>query len=37
MSIQKSEIKLDVNGKAVNAYLASPANGGPGILLLHAW
>ena len=37
MSIQKSEIKLDVNGKSVNAYLASPANGGPGILLLHAW
>jgi carboxymethylenebutenolidase len=37
MSIQKSEIKLDVNGKSVTAYLASPANGGPGILLLHAW
>ena len=32
-----SEIKLDVNGKSVNAYLASPANGGPGILFLHAW
>lgn len=37
MSTQKSEIKLDVNGKSVNAYLAAPANGGPGILLLHAW
>ena len=37
MSIQKSEIKLDVNGKSVNAYLASPTSGGPGILLLHAW
>jgi carboxymethylenebutenolidase len=37
MSIQKSEIKLDVNGKPVTAYLASPANGGPGILVLHAW
>jgi len=37
MSIQKSEIKLDVNGKPVNAYLASPASGGPGVLLLHAW
>lgn len=37
MSIRKSEIKLDINGKSVNAYLASPANGGPGILLLHAW
>jgi len=37
MSIQKSEIQLDVNGKSVTAYLASPANGGPGILVLHAW
>ena len=37
MSIQKSDIKLDVSGKSVNAYLASPTNGGPGILLLHAW
>ncbi len=37
MSIQKSEIKLDVNGKSVNAYLASPSNGGPGVLVLHAW
>src|SRR5215510_7712704 len=37
MSIQKSEIKLDVNGKPVNAYLASPAAGGPGVLVLHAW
>lgn len=37
MSIQKSEIKLDVNGKPVNAYLAAPENGGPGVLLLHAW
>jgi len=30
-----SEIKLNVNGKSVNGYLA--AGGGPGILLLHAW
>ena len=37
MSIQKSEIKLDVNGKSVNAYLAFPSNGGPGVLVLHAW
>lgn len=37
MSIQKSEIKLDVNDRQVNAYLASPAGGGPGVLLLHAW
>ncbi|HQV95619.1 MAG TPA: dienelactone hydrolase family protein [Anaerolineales bacterium] len=37
MPIRKSEIKLDVNGKPVNAYLASPDGGGPGALLLHAW
>ena len=37
MSIQKSEIQLDVNGKKVNAYLATPTEGGPGVLLLHAW
>lgn len=37
MSIQKSEIQLDVNGKKVNAYLAAPDNGGSGVLLLHAW
>src|SRR5215510_15970548 len=37
MSIQKSEIKLDVNGKSANAYLASPSGGGPGVLVLHAW
>jgi carboxymethylenebutenolidase len=38
MSPQKSEIKLDVNGKLVNAYLASPAEGGgPGILVLPSW
>jgi len=37
MSIQKSEIKLDVNGQPVNAYLATPMDGGPGVLVLHAW
>lgn len=37
MSIQKSEIALDVNGKSAGAYLASPANGGPGILMLPSW
>ena len=37
MPVQKSEINLDVNGKSVKAYLASPSNGGPGVLLLHAW
>jgi len=37
MSIQKSEVKLDVNGKLVNAYLASPTDSGPGILVLPSW
>ena len=37
MAIQKSEIKLNVNDKKVNAYLASPEHGGPGVLFLHAW
>jgi carboxymethylenebutenolidase len=37
MSIQKSELQLDVNGKKVNAYLAAPENGGPGVLALPSW
>lgn len=37
MSIKKSEIKLDVNGKSANAYLATPESGGPSVLVLHAW
>jgi carboxymethylenebutenolidase len=37
MSIQKSEIKLDVNRKPLNAYLAVPSGGGPGILVLPSW
>ncbi|MEO5887687.1 MAG: alpha/beta fold hydrolase [Anaerolineales bacterium] len=37
MSIQKSEIKLDVSGQPVSAYLAAPKDGGPGALVLHAW
>jgi len=37
MSIQKSEIKLNVNDKTVNAYLATPQDEGPGVLVLHAW
>ncbi|HLO15345.1 MAG TPA: dienelactone hydrolase family protein [Anaerolineales bacterium] len=37
MSIQKSEIKLEVNRKPLNAYLASPSNSGPGILVLPSW
>lgn len=37
MPIQKSEIQLQVNDKKANAYLAGPENGGPGVLVLHAW
>jgi carboxymethylenebutenolidase len=37
MSIQKSEIQLLVNNNTANAYLAAPENGGPGVLVLHAW
>jgi carboxymethylenebutenolidase len=37
MTIQKSEIKLDANGKPVNAYLASSSNRGPGVLVLPSW
>lgn len=37
MSIQKSEIKLEVNGKPLNAYLAAPSGGGPGVLVLPSW
>ena len=37
MSIQKSEIQLQVNDKKANAYLAAPEKGGPGVLVLHAW
>jgi carboxymethylenebutenolidase len=35
MSIQTSDLQLNVNGKPVYAYLADGK--GPGILLLHAW
>ena len=37
MSIQKSTLELDVNGKTASAYLAEPEEGGPGVLVLHAW
>jgi len=37
MSIKKSEIKLDANGKPFNAYLTSPSNNEAGILLLPSW
>jgi carboxymethylenebutenolidase len=35
MSIQTSEIQLNVNDKKVKAYLAN--GGGSGVLVLHAW
>ena len=37
MPIQTSNIQLQVNDRSVNAYLAGPDGGGPGILALHAW
>jgi len=37
MSIQNSEIKLNVNGKSANAYLAMLEEDGPGMLVIHAW
>ena len=37
MSLQKSEIKLEANGKPLNAYLVSPSSGGPGLLVLPSW
>ena len=37
MPIQTSSVELDVNGKPADAYLAAPEDGGPGVLVLHAW
>jgi carboxymethylenebutenolidase len=37
MSLQKSEIELEANGKPFNAYLVSPSGGGPGVLVLPSW
>jgi carboxymethylenebutenolidase len=37
MSIHRTNLKLIVDGKSVNAYLASPEEGEPGVLVLHAW
>ncbi len=37
MALQKSEIKLEANGKPLNAYLVSPFSGGPGVLVLPSW
>jgi len=37
MTIQKSQIELDVRGKPLNAYLASPSGDAPGVLVLPSW
>lgn len=37
MAIQKAEIKLKVNGKTHNTYLATPDGGGPGVMVLPSW
>ncbi len=37
MPIHTSDIILKAKGGEFRAYLAEPENGGPGILLLHAW
>ena len=37
MAIQGSEIKLDMIGKPLKAYLASPGHGRPGVLVLPSW
>ncbi len=37
MPIQSTNVKLQVRDRSVNAVLAGPAEGGPGVLVLHAW
>ena len=37
MSIQKSRIQLNANGKPLDAYLAASSSGGPGVLVLPSW
>jgi len=37
MDINKLNVQLKVNDKNANAYLASPKDGGPGILVLPSW
>jgi carboxymethylenebutenolidase len=37
MSTKKSDLTLELNASTARAYLAEPENGGPGVLLLHAW
>src|SRR3990172_1734499 len=37
MPVQRSETQLQVKEKTANAYLAVREEGGPGVLVLHAW
>ena len=37
MTIQTSQIKLDAPGMPINAYLATPSDGAPGVLVLPSW
>lgn len=37
MPVKKTEVELKINNQAAKAYLAYPATGGPGVLVLHAW
>lgn len=37
MAIQTSEVRLEGAGKPIQAYLAAPAGGGPGVLVLPSW
>jgi len=37
MSIKKSDIQLKVKDSSAKAYMAASEQGGPGVLLLHAW
>ena len=37
MAIQRSELNLNGTGKPLHAYMASPLDGGPGILVLPSW
>jgi len=37
MGIKKSDLQLDLGDERAYAYLAEPEQGGPGVLVLHAW
>jgi carboxymethylenebutenolidase len=35
--IKAGEVEFKVNGKPASGYLAAPQDGGPGVIVLHAW